>query len=84
MKKKMRMNTEKEIYLRWYSRYLSLYTGQFYIKERINRKIFLWSTCFILIISSCSTSKNIPDNDALYTGSMIDISGIMDIFDANF
>lgn len=70
----MMMNTENVIFLRGYSRVVHLYNGLFYMKGRLNRKIFLWATCFILILSGCSTSKNIPDNDALYTGSIIDIS----------
>ncbi|MBK7632996.1 MAG: hypothetical protein IPJ13_01000 [Saprospiraceae bacterium] len=60
--------------MRWHCWNVSLYEGMFYKTGRFNRKIFLWATCFILILSSCSTSKNIPDNDALYTGSIIDIS----------
>nr|HMU05006.1 hypothetical protein [Saprospiraceae bacterium] len=33
----------------------------------------LWIICTVLLLSACSSVKNIPENDALFTGSKIDI-----------
>lgn len=48
--------------------------GMFYKIVVIPSKIFIGFALLTLLLNGCSTTKNIPENDALYKGSTVEIS----------
>ncbi len=48
---------------------------------QLNLKIFLF--LFILIVSACNITKNVPENDTLYKGSTLELVNLVDTMQLN-
>jgi outer membrane protein insertion porin family len=66
---------QKVSFIGWLSiLYRNRLLGVFYSKAPFSVRKIKWVALIAMFFAGCSTSKNIPDNDALFTGAVVEIA----------
>ncbi len=66
---------QKVSFIRWLSfLYRCRLRAVFYRNEPFSVRKFKWVALIAIFFIGCSTSKNIPENDALFTGAVVEIT----------